>query len=178
MSPVAVALLGLLVVGAAPAGAVPPPEPVPAPAPPPPQPPPPPPPDGLLAGIGSALGQTGSTPSGPLGLPDLSGLGPALLLAQNPLPTEPGVPAPGAIPSLSAFDPGYLLPLNIDPAAPGEGEPAPGIGPNADSPGTGRLAFLQRLREMYATGQLRGALLGQQPPEEVPVLPVGPPPAS
>lgn len=128
---------------------------------------PPPPPEGLLAGIGTVMGQIGSTPSGPLGLPDLSAIGPALLLAQNPVPTEPGVPAAAAVPNLTAFDPDYLVPLNTDPAAPGEGVPAPGLGPDADSPGTGRLAFLQRLREMYAAGQLQGALLGQRPPEEV-----------
>lgn len=147
-------------------------EPPPIPGPPIPEPAPPippvpePAPAGLtdqLARIGNAMGQTGSAPAGPLGLPDLSALGPTLLLAQNPVPSAPGVPAPPEVPSLSAFDPAYLIPLNTDPAAPGAGAPAPGIGPDADSPGTGRLAFLQRLREMYAAGQLRGALLGQQP---------------
>jgi hypothetical protein len=133
---------------------------------PPPAPPAPPAPG--LAAIGTAMAQTGSTPSGPFGLPDLSALGPALLLAQNPMPAEPGLPAPAAVPNLSAFDPGYLVPLNTDPAAPGEGVAAPGLGPDADSPGTGRLAFLQRLREMYAAGQLQGALLGQRPPGEAP----------
>ncbi len=164
----AAVLLGLTAIGAAPAGATPPEEPSPVPAPITPSPVPPPPREGLLAGIGTVLGQTGSAPSGPLGLPDLSALGPALLLAQNPMPAEPGLPAPAAVPNLSAFDPGYLVPLNTDPAAPGEGVAAPGLGPDADSPGTGRLAFLQRLREMYAAGQLQGALLGQRPPGEAP----------
>lgn len=167
--PVVAAVLCAVFLGMPSARATPPGEPSPTP-------PAPVPPEGLIAGIGSALGQTGSAPAGPLGLPDLSALGPALLLAQNPAPTPPGVAVPPVAPSLSAFDPAYLVPLNTDPAAPGEGVPAPGLGPHPDNPGTGRLAFLQRLREMYAAGQLRGALLGQQPFEAAPEVPTTPPP--
>ena len=150
------ALCALALLGAAPATA--------EPQDPPPQPPPP---TSVLAGIGSVLAQSGGTPAGPLGLPALPALGPTLLLAQYPVPTAPGAPAPAPEP-LIAFDPDLLLPQNLQPAAPGAGELAPGIGPDAEHPGTGRIAFLQRLHEMYAAGQLEGALLGQRPPEPAP----------
>ena len=98
-------------------------------------------------------------------------MAPALLLAQTATPAGPDQTAPAAVPALSAFNPDYLVPLNLTPSAPGAGEPAPGLGPDADSPGTGRIAFLRRLHEMYAAGQLDGALLGQRPPETVPPAP-------
>jgi hypothetical protein len=120
-----------------------------------------------LAGIGTVLAQSGTAPTGPLGLPDLSAYAPALVLAQNPLPLPPGDPAVPALPSLSAFNPEYLIGQNTVPAAPGEGIPAAGIGPSAEDPGTGRLAFLRRLHEMYEAGLLDGALLGQQSPDPI-----------
>lgn len=140
------------------------PEPVPAPAP------------GLippLADIGRVLAQAGSPPTGPLGLPDLSAYAPALLLAQSPQPENPADPAVPQVPnpqlpSLSAFNPDYLIGQNIEPAAPGAGTVAPGLGPSAEDPGTGRLAFLRRLYEMYDNGQLDGAFLGQRPAGEPP----------
>lgn len=139
-----------------------------------------PPPEELLPAIGAVMAQSGSQPTGPLGLPDLSGLGPNLILGQNPAPAAPGPTAPAAVPSLNAFSPEYLLGLNEEPAAPGEGTPAPGIGPTPQDPSTGRIAFLRRLREMYQDGALKGALLGQIPPEEFgePLLvpPTAPPP--
>lgn len=116
-------------------------------------------------GIGNPLAQSGSQ-TGPLGLPDLSAYGPTMLLGQNPTPAAPGDPATAAVPSLSAFNPQYLLEQNTAPAAPGDGAPAPGLGPNQDIPGTGRISFLHRLYEMYQTGALKGSLLGQQSPEE------------
>jgi hypothetical protein len=125
-----------------------------------------------LAAISTVLGQSGSEPAGPLGLPDLSAYAPSLLLAQNSEPAPAGPPGetapagpPGQVtlPSLSAFNPGYLVPLNLIPASPGQGEPAPGIGPSAEDPSTGRIAFLRRLHEMYEAGLLDGALLGQRP---------------
>lgn len=163
MTPVTAALA--VAAGAAPAAADtdPPPTPTIVPGPPPPAP--------AISGIGSALGQSGSAPAGPLGLPDLTGYTSNLILGQNPVPSAPGdvpataVPNP-AIPSLSAFNPGYLLPQNLEPAAPGEGTQAPGLGANDDIPGSGRIAFLRRIYEMYQEGSLRGALLGQQSPDE------------
>lgn len=128
---------------------------------------PPPAPTDLIPALGSILAQSDSAPAGPLGLPDLSAYAPGLLLAQTVAPAAPGGaagPAGLAIPSLSAFTPDYLLGQNLEPAAPGAGAPAPGIGPDAEDPGTGRLAFLRRVREMYEAGQLTGALLGQVPP--------------
>ena len=77
---------------------------------------------------------------------------------------------------LSAFNPEYLLGQNLTPAAPGDGTTAPGLGPDQDSPGTGRIAFLRRLYEMYDAGALKGSLLGQQPPEQFADQPVAPPP--
>lgn len=162
---------------------------VPAPAP---EPAPPPgqsiiPPGGLS--LGSILAQTGSAPTGPLGLPDMSVYGANLLLGQNVTPAAPGSDTPAGIYPLNAFRSEYLVPLNETPAAPGQGVAAPGIGPDADNPGTGRIAFLRRLHEMYQAGELTGALLGQQPldswetptEEAAPVIPpqdlTGPPPA-
>ena len=123
----------------------------------------------LVSSIGNPLGQSGGGPTGPLGLPDLSAYGGNLLLGQNAAPAAP--PAPGAVtpvllPRFSAFDPNYLVPQNLTPAIPGAGTPAPGIGPTPEDPGTGRIAFLKRLHEMYAEGELTGALLGQMSPEE------------
>ena len=120
-----------------------------------------------IASIGNVLAQNGSTPAGPLGLPDLSAYAPSLVLGQNPVPAAPGATEAAVVPNLNAFNAAYLLPQNLTPAAPGQGEPAPGIGPNQDSPGTGRIAFLRRLHEMYGAGALTGALLGQIPKEQL-----------
>lgn len=131
---------------------------------PPPAPEPPPqsiiPPGGIP--FGSILAQTGSTSSGLFGMPDLSAYGANLLLGQNTAPSAPGEGIAGIYP-LNAFRSEYLVPQNVTPAAPGQGVPAPGIGPDADNPGTGRIAFLKRLHAMYAAGELDGALLGQRP---------------
>lgn len=126
-----------------------------------------------LSVIGNALGQSGSQPGGLLGLPDLSAYGPNLLLGQNPNPAEPAAPV---MPNLSAFNPEYLLGQNVSPAAPGDGTVAPGLAPDEDNPGTGRIAFLRRIYEMYGAGALKGALLGQQSPEEFADQAVSPPP--
>lgn len=123
-------------------------------------------PSELIPAIGGVLAQRGSQPVGPFGLPDVSGNATTLFLGQNELPAPPGGSA-AAVPDLSAFNPEYLLPLNTAPAAPGEGTPAAGIGPDADSTGTGRIAFLRRLYEMYQGGDLTGALLGQTEPGEL-----------
>lgn len=119
-----------------------------------------------VSGIGNPLAQSDGGPAGLLGLPDLAPYLPTMLLGQNPEPQAAGVAAPVTLPPLGAFNQDYLLPQNVAPAAPGEGTPAPGIGPNAEDPGTGRIAFLRRLHEMYQAGALQGALLGQQSPEE------------
>lgn len=132
-----------------------PPPPTPAPAPSPPS------PADLIPAIGNVLGQAGNQPAGPLGLPDLSAYGTNLLLGQTALPALPGTPA-ASVPDLRAFNPEYLLSQNAVPAAPGEGVTAPGLAPNDDIGGTGRIAFLRRLYEMYQDGALKGALLGQQ----------------
>ena len=154
------------------------------PVPPPPAPgidPAPPAPMGLIppiSTIGGLLGQTGIEPAGPLGLPDLATYGNALVLGQNLVPSIPGTAEQAVTPSLEVFTDEYLVPLNLVPAAPGEGFPAPGIGPNADIPGSGRIAMLRRLHEMYQAGNLTGALLGQLPKDEFgqPMLPEADPP--
>ncbi|WP_431231037.1 hypothetical protein ACQ856_15305 [Mycolicibacterium psychrotolerans] len=119
------------------------------------------------ASVGSVLAQSGEPAAGPLGLPDLSAYAPGLLLGQNPVPSAPGAPNAAAPPDLHALNNQYLLPQNVAPAAPGQGEPDIGIGPSADQPGTGRLAFLHRLHAMYSEGALDGALLGQVPDEQL-----------
>lgn len=143
-----------------------------------------------LSAIGDILGQRGSTPSGPLGLPDMSANGVTMLLGQNVVPTAAGAVDPAAgpsvtgpnvtVPNLSALNGDYLLPQNLTPAVPGQGTAAPGIGPDQDSPGTGRISFLRRLHEMYAAGELKGAFLGQLPKDELgqPMLPVADPTAN
>jgi hypothetical protein len=146
-----------------------------------PPPPAPPAPMGLIppiSTIGGLLGQTGIEPAGPLGLPDLATYGNALVLGQNLVPSVPGTAEQAVTPSLQVFTDEYLVPLNLVPAAPGEGSPAPGIGPNADIPGAGRIAMLRRLHEMYQAGNLTGALLGQLPKDEFgqPMLPEPDPP--
>lgn len=124
----------------------------------------------LIPAIGNVLAQTGSQPTGPLGLPDLSAYGSHLLLGQTVQPVLPGTPA-ATVPDLGAFNPEYLLSQNSAPAAPGEGTPAAGLAPNDDVDGTGRIAFLRRIHEMYQAGALKGALLGQQPAEQFGVEP-------
>ncbi|EHB44343.1 hypothetical protein MycrhDRAFT_6809 [Mycolicibacterium rhodesiae JS60] len=119
------------------------------------------------ATVGSVLAQDGAPAVGPLGLPDLSAYAPGLLLGQNPVPSAPGAQGAVATPDLHAFNNQYLLPQNVTPAAPGDGVVDVGIGPSADQPGTGRLAFLHRLHEMYQGGALDGALLGQVPYEQL-----------
>ena len=127
---------------------------------------PPAPPAGFIppkATIGSALAQAGAPSVGPVGLPDLSTYAPGLLLGQNPVPSAPGTQGVVATPDLHAFNNQYLVPQNVTPAAPGQGVADAGIGPSEEEPGTGRLAFLRRLHEMYQGGALDGALLGQVP---------------
>lgn len=117
--------------------------------------------------IGSALTQSDSAASGPLGLPDLAAYAPGLLLGQYAVPSAPGAPATVAAPDLRAFNGDYLLPQNVAPAAPGQGVPADGLGPTPQDSSTGRLAFLRRLHGMYQDGGLTGAFLGQVPDEQL-----------
>ncbi len=119
------------------------------------------------ATVGSVLAQSGAPAVGPMGLPDLSGYVPGLLLGQNPVPSPAGTPGSVVTPNLQAFDDQYLVPQNVVPAAPGEGQPDIGIGPSPEQPGTGRLDFLRRLHEMYQAGALDGALLGQVPYQQL-----------
>lgn len=134
---------------------------------------PPPPPADLIPAIGNVLGQAGDPPAGPLGMPDLSAYGTSLLLGQTAVPALPGTPA-ASVPDLHAFNPEYLLSQNLVPAAPGQGTTAPGMGPNDDTGGSGRIAFLRRFYEMYQDGALKGALLGQQSAEEFAAQPPSP----
>ncbi|HPX36885.1 MAG TPA: hypothetical protein PLH92_06050 [Mycobacterium sp.] len=120
------------------------------------------PPD-IVPALGNVLAQSGSEKAGLFGLPDISAHGGDLLLAQNTAPAAPGGGQVAGIYPLDAFQSNYLLPQYETPAVLGQGTPAPGIGPDADIPGTGRIAFLRRLHEMYAAGDLKGSLLGQMP---------------
>ncbi|MGV1087296.1 MAG: hypothetical protein ACOYBX_04880 [Mycobacterium sp.] len=143
------------------------------------------PPD-VVGSLGNALAQSGSEKVGLFGLPDISANGGDLLLAQNAAPAAPGSGQLAGIYPLNAFQSNYLLPQYVTPALPGQGVAAPGIGPDADDPGTGRIAFLKRLHDMYAAGELKGSLLGQLPLDAWdpvtdgtagPIPPAGPPPA-
>jgi hypothetical protein len=190
----AIAVVALALLPMAPAAADPgsPPPVVPVPAPPPPVVPVPAPQPGVLAAeapgplvpaapgqfvpqqarIGNPLSQVGSD-GGLLGIPNLPVTD--LLLGQRPPAPGPGVsPAAPVIPSLNGANPDYLLKLNVAPAAPGEGELAPGLGPNDEIGGMGRIALLRRIYAMYDAGLLKGALLGQNPPG---VLPAPNPPS-
>lgn len=105
---------------------------------------------------------------GILGLPDLSpAYGPNILLGQNVVPSAPGVPVPVIAPNLSAFNDPYLLQQNTSPAAPGQGVDAPGLDQLEAT--SGRLDYLRELYGMYQDGALKGALLGQMPPGELPI---------
>jgi hypothetical protein len=126
------------------------------------------------SGIGNPLAQSGDQSTGVFGLPDLSAYGANMLLGQSAAPAAPGDPAAAVVPNLNALNPQYLLGQNVTPAAPGEGSAAPGLAPDQDSPGTGRIAFLRRLYEMYGAGGLKGSLLGQQSPEEFAQQDAGP----
>lgn len=123
-------------------------------------------PPGFMTSLGNVLAQSGSDKAGPLGLPDMSSHGVDFLLAQNWAPAAPGSGTLAGIYPMNPWEANYLLPQTVSPALPGQGTPAPGIGPDADSPGTGRIAMLRRLHEMWAAGELKGSLLGQMPPEE------------
>lgn len=120
-------------------------------------------PTDLGSALGNALAQSGSEKVGLFGLPDISAHGGDLLLAQNAAPAAPGAGQLAGIYPMDAFQSNYLLPQYETPSVPGQGTLAPGIGPDEDSPGTGRIAFLKRLHEMYAAGELKGSLLGQMP---------------
>ena len=137
------------------------------------------------ADIRNVLGQSGPEPGGLLGMPDLSAYASNLMLGQNPVPAAPGAPGAAVMPSLSVFSPEYMIVQNAVPAAPGEGTATPGLAPNQDIPGTGRISILHRIYEMYQDGWLKGSLLGRQSPEEflaqtavaTPPAVVPPPPA-
>lgn len=100
------------------------------------------PPD-IVPALGNVLAQSGSEKAGLFGLPDISAHGGDLLLAQNTAPAAPGGGQVAGIYPLDAFQSNYLLPQYRDTVVLGQGTLAPGIGPDADIPGTGRIAFLE-----------------------------------
>jgi len=103
---------------------------------------------------------------GLLGLPDLSpAYGPNILLGQNAVPSAPGDAISVVAPDLNAFNDQYLLGQNTTPAAPGQGSTAPGLGEL--DPSSGRLDYLRQLYAMYQGGDLKGALLGQMPQDQL-----------
>ena len=104
--------------------------------------------------------------------------GTEMLLGQNPVPAAPGA-APGTPPNLNALNGGYLLPQNTEPAAPGDGAVA-GVTPGQENADLGRLDYLRRLHGMYREGNLKGALLGRVPKEQLsePFPGTAPPPGT
>jgi len=108
-------------------------------------------------------------PPSVLGLFGLPNVSPAdglnVLLGQNPVPSTPGSSATVVAPDLSAFNDQYLLPQNTSPAAPGQGTETPGLDQLEST--SGRLDYLKLLYGMYQDGDLKGALLGQIPQDQL-----------
>ena len=126
----------------------------------------------------SVLAQTGApTQPGHLGAPQVVGLDPATLLAQQPVPSAPG--APGAPPNLNLFNNGYGIQQNIEPAAPGEGQQFD-VAPGQENANVSRREWLGRYVDMYRAGMLKGGLIGQMPQEDLgkPLPGTAPPPGT
>jgi hypothetical protein len=151
--------------------------------------PPPPPPLGptipvIGAPLGpyglSLLGQTGSnTLPGSLGTPDTLDTSAASLLGQNQTPAAPGAGVLGPPPNLNALNNAYVLPQNEVPSAPGKGTEV-GVPPGEENSDLNRRGYVGQIRDLYHNGNLRGALLGQLPQQQLgePLPGTAPPPGT
>jgi hypothetical protein len=190
-----VAVAGLLTVGAAVAFSAtaaaddgPPPDPaVPA------DPGPPPPPPPLLVGatipvVGAPLGpeglnllaQTGTNSNpGSLGLPAAIDTSPGALIGQNLTPSAPGAGVLAPPPDLNALNKGYMVAQNEKPSAPGQGTEV-GAQPGQDNADLGRFSYVQQWHNLYKNGNLKGALLGRVPQDQLgqPLPGTAPPPGT
>ncbi|WP_264071776.1 hypothetical protein [Mycolicibacterium komossense] len=191
------AVFGAVAVGAAVASmataAADPPPPDPAllpvdPAAPAPAPEPPPPPGPSIPVLGAPLGpagfnilaQNGSEPRpGALGVPQTVDTSPQALLGQNQIPSAPGQGVPGAPINLDPINNAYVMPQNEKPAAPGQGTQV-GVAPGEENDHLGRIDYLKQWHDLYKNGNLKGALLGQAPQEQLgqPLPGTAPPPGT
>jgi hypothetical protein len=188
-----IAVLGALAVGAAVASLAtaaadpPPPDPVLLPVDPA-APAPPPPPGPSIPVLGANLGpagfnilaQNGSDPApGSLGVPQTLDTNPQSLLGQNVVPSAPGQGVPGAPVNLDPLNNAYVMPQNEKPAAPGQGAQV-GVAPGEENDHLGRVDYLKQWHDLYKNGNLKGALLGQAPQEQLgePLPGTAPPPGT
>lgn len=109
---------------------------------------------------GATLAQSGDPNPGPFGLPAVA-FDPGQVLAQNPVPTAPGVDV--GVPIPMTFDNSFLLSQNDVPSAPGQGAVVgapPGGSPNA-------LGYLGELHQANISGRLVGIGFGFRPKEQL-----------
>lgn len=128
----------------------------------------------------SVLGQTGTeTAPGRLGAPDGIDLSPGALLGQYAAPSAPGAPPPTEAPNLRAFNNGNFFPQNEKPSAPGQGTVV-GVAPGQENADISGLDWMRQMHTMYRNGNLRGAMLGQVPKEQLgePLPGTAPPPGT
>lgn len=141
----------------------------------PPEPPLPPPSGPTIPIIGAPLGPQGlnvlaqsgpqTAPAGPLGVPAIPGIQPDTVLAQNAVPSAPGV-GPGVPPNLRAFNNAYGVAQNEVPSAPGQGQQFD-VAPGDENLDVNGRTWLGRYIDLYRDGRLRGSLLGQLPQEQL-----------
>lgn len=127
----------------------------------------------------SVLAQNGAPAApGSLGVPAGLDVSPGGLLGQNPVPAVPGGP-PGTPPNLSIFNNAYALPQNEVPSAPSQGTEV-GVAPGDENANISRLDWLKQWHQLYSNGNLKGALLGQLPQEQLgePLPGTAPPPGT
>ncbi|MFV8050662.1 hypothetical protein [Mycobacterium sp. 48b] len=128
----------------------------------------------------SVLGQTGTQAApGRMGVPDGIDLSPGALLGQYAAPAAPGGPPPTNAPNLRAFNNGNFLPQNEKPSAPGQGTVV-GVEPGQENADISGLDWMRNMRDLYRNGNLRGAMLGQVPKEQLgePLPGTAPPPGT
>lgn len=128
----------------------------------------------------SVLGQTGTeTAPGRLGVPDGIDMSPGALLGQYAAPSAPGGPPPTEAPNLRAFNNGNFFPQNEKPSAPGQGTVV-GVAPGQENSDISGLDWMREMHTMYRNGNLRGAMLGQLPKEQLgePLPGTAPPPGT
>nr|WP_209915833.1 hypothetical protein [Mycolicibacterium lutetiense] len=128
----------------------------------------------------SVLGQTGTeTAPGRLGVPAGIDMSPGALLGQYVAPSAPGGPPPTEAPNLRAFNNGNFFPQNEKPSAPGQGTVV-GVEPGQENADISGLNWMRQMHTLYRDGNLRGAMLGQVPKEQLgePLPGTAPPPGT
>jgi hypothetical protein len=116
------------------------------------------------AGLG-VLAQAGDPAPGPHGAPNIPGLDGTTVLGQNAAPSAPGG-GPGVVPNLHAFNNAYGPQQNLVPSAPGEGQQFD-VAPGEENADVNARTWMGRYIDMYRAGMLKGGLLGQVPQEQL-----------